>query len=183
MKQVSEAKVPDSRASELIPLMKGMGIVDLSARITSADGFKLVPILAGCESEAAGLGLELTSGPAYSEASRPPLERILAHLKGVPVSMHSLLPDKWENAGDVVTVHAQADEGGEFGEPHRYFASVAVAAGFPSAGAAPAAASPSSRPNIAPRRPRRASWSFSACSRLPPIAAMTSSVTSIASEA
>ena len=104
MKQVSEAKVPDSRASELIPLMKGMGIVDLSARITSADGFKLVPILAGCESEAAGLGLELTSGPAYSEASRPPLERILAHLKGVPVSMHSLLPDKWEIAGDVVTV-------------------------------------------------------------------------------
>lgn len=50
MKQVSEAKVPDSRASELIPLMKGMGIVDLSARITTADGFKLVPILAGCES-------------------------------------------------------------------------------------------------------------------------------------
>ena len=104
MKQVSEAKVPDSRAPELIPLMKGMGIVDLSARITTADGFKLVPILAGCESEAAGLGLELTFGPAYSEASRPPLERILAHLKGVPVSMHSLLPDKWEIAGEVVTV-------------------------------------------------------------------------------
>ena len=104
MKQVSEATVPDSRASELIPLMKKMGIVDLSARITSADGCKLVPILAGCEEEASRLGLELTSGPAYSEASRPPLERILAHLEGVPPSMHPLLPDKWEIAGEVVTV-------------------------------------------------------------------------------
>ena len=104
MKQVAEAMVPDGQASELIPLMKDMGIVDLSARITSADGHKLVPILAGCEGKAQELGLELTSGPAYSEASRPPLERILAHLENVPSGLLSLLPDKWEIAGDVVTV-------------------------------------------------------------------------------
>ena len=104
MKQVCEALVPDSRASELIPRMKGMGIVDLSARITSSDGFKLVPILAGCEDKAAELGLELSTGPAYSEASRPPLERILAHLENIPSGLLPFLPDKWEIAGDVITV-------------------------------------------------------------------------------
>ena len=104
MKQVSEALVPDGQASELIPLMKSRGLVDLSARITSEDGFKKVPILEGREDAVRGMGLELTTGPAYSEASRPPMERILAHLKGVPSDAQSLLPDKWEIAGDVVTV-------------------------------------------------------------------------------
>ena len=79
---------------------------------------------------------------------------------------------------------AAADEGGEFGESHRYFASLAAGASGafaaePSAGASVAA----SRPKSALARSSRSAWSFSACSRLPPIAAMTSSVTSIASDA
>ncbi len=104
MRQVSVALVPDSRASELIPVMKGKGMVDLSARITSENGFKHVPIVAGREDEAVAMGLEISSGPAYSEESRPPLERILAHITGVPSELLELLPDKWEIAGDVVTL-------------------------------------------------------------------------------
>ncbi len=104
MKQVSVALVPDGRASELIPFMKSRGLVDLSARITSGDGFKHVPVAAGREEEVAAMGLEMSRGPAYSEESRPPLERILAHLEGVPEGLLHLLPDKWEIAGDVVTV-------------------------------------------------------------------------------
>lgn len=104
MKQVSVALVPDGRASELIPLMKSMGLVDLSARITSEDGFKRVPVAEGCEDRIVSMGLGISRGPAYSEESRPPSERILAHLNGVPSGLLSLLPDKWEIAGDVVTV-------------------------------------------------------------------------------
>ncbi len=104
MKQVSVALVPDGRASELIPLMKSRGLVDLSARITSEDGYKRVPVLEGCVDEVSAMGLEISRGPAYSEESRPPLERILAHMEGVPSGLLELLPDKWEIAGDVVTV-------------------------------------------------------------------------------
>ncbi len=104
MKQVSEAVVPADRAAELIPYLKEQGCVDLSARITSADGAKLVPILPGKEDIIRSLGLSITSGPAYSEESRPPLERIRERLEGTLGDRVSLLPDKWEIAGDVVTV-------------------------------------------------------------------------------
>lgn len=104
MKQVSEAVVPADRAAELIPYLKEQGCVDLSARITSADGAKLVPILPGKESIISSLGLSITSGPAYSEESRPPMERIRERLEAVLGAKTALLPDKWEIAGDVVTV-------------------------------------------------------------------------------
>ena len=104
MKQVSEAVVPADRAAELIPYLKEQGCVDLSARITSADGAKLVPILAGKESIIRSLGLSITSGPAYSEESRPPMERIRERLEAVLGAKTALLPDKWEIAGDVITV-------------------------------------------------------------------------------
>ena len=104
MKQVSEAVVPADRAAELISYLKEQGCVDLSARITSADGAKLVPILPGKESIIRTLGLSITSGPAYSEESRPPMERIKERLEPVLGAKTALLPDKWEIAGDVITV-------------------------------------------------------------------------------
>ena len=104
MKQVSEAVVPADRAAELIPYLKEQGCVDLSARITTVDGAKLVPILPGKESIIRSLGLSITSGPAYSEESRPPMERIRERLEAVLGAKTALLPDKWEIAGDVVTV-------------------------------------------------------------------------------
>ena len=104
MKQVSEAVVPADRAAELIPYLKEQGCVDLSARITSADSAKLVPILPGKESIIRSLGLSITSGSAYSEESRPPMERIRERLEAVLGAKTALLPDKWEIAGDVITV-------------------------------------------------------------------------------
>ncbi len=104
MKQVSEAVVPADRAAELIPYLKEQGCVDLSARITTVDGAKLVPILPGKESIIRSLGLSITSGPAYSEESRPPMERIRERLEPALGAKTALLPDKWEIAGDVVTV-------------------------------------------------------------------------------
>lgn len=104
MKQVPEAIVPNERASELIPEMKSRGYVDLSARITSSRGNRLVPVKEGFERAVMDLGLELTSGPAYSEASRPPMERIRGILRGLPETVSDRLPDKWEIAGTAVTV-------------------------------------------------------------------------------
>lgn len=121
MRTVSMALVPAGRASELIPLMKEMGIVDLSARIANSDGYRSVPILPGYEDRARELGLELSSGPAYSEGSRPPLERIIGYLSTVPESLYPLLPDKWEIAGKVATVKMDPslfDYSAEIGEAY-----------------------------------------------------------------
>lgn len=104
MKQVFEAKVPGPEASKLIPFLKSKGWVDLSARISSEGGYKLVPILAGCETDVADLGLEILRGPAYSEGSRPPIERIRESFSDMSVEETMRLPDKWEIAGEVVSI-------------------------------------------------------------------------------
>ncbi len=104
MRQVREAKVPEDRASELIPRLFDDGIADPSARITRAEGFRLVPIKEERCGDAIALGLEMITGPAYSEQSRPPMERIKDILDDIPSYDLAHLPEKWEIAGDVVTV-------------------------------------------------------------------------------
>lgn len=104
MRQVPEALVPDTRAAALIPLLFARGIADPAARISGGDGVRRVPLLPGKEAEAAALGLTVTVGPAYSEASRPPLERIREQLSGLTPEELALLPDKWETAGATVTL-------------------------------------------------------------------------------
>ena len=59
MRQVREAKVPEDRASELIPRLFDDGIADPSARITRAEGFRLVPIKEERCGDAIALGLLL----------------------------------------------------------------------------------------------------------------------------
>ena len=46
----------------------------------------------------------MITGPAYSEQSRPPMERIKDILDDIPSYDLAHLPEKWEIAGDVVTV-------------------------------------------------------------------------------
>mgnify|MGYP000865080045 CR=1 FL=1 len=104
MRQVPEALVPADRAAELIPQLFAEGIADPGARIASYDGGRRVPVRPERAADAAALGLELTVGPAYSEDSRPPLERIRARLGGLSSELLALLPDKWETAGSVITL-------------------------------------------------------------------------------
>ena len=123
MKQVSEAKIPGSEASKLIPLFKSKGWVDLSARISSDGGYKLVPILLGCENAVADMGFEIVNGPAYSEGSRPPMERIREDLSHLAHSESELLPDKWEIAGDTVSIkldHSLFKYGPSIGEAYAH---------------------------------------------------------------
>ena len=96
MRQVREAKVPEDRASELIPRLFDDGIADPSARITRAEGFRLVPIKEERCGDAIALGLEMITGPAYSEQSRPPMERIKDILDDIPSYDLAHLPEKWE---------------------------------------------------------------------------------------
>ncbi len=101
---MSEAKIPCSDAPQVIPFLKSKGWVDLSARISSDGDHKLVPILNGHADDVTRLGFEVVCGPAYSEASRPPMERISDSLSVLSPGELEALPDKWEIAGDTVSI-------------------------------------------------------------------------------
>jgi len=115
MRTVLRAKVPEERASEIVPLLFSQGIADPSARISGCKGFRLVPIFEDKRDDIARLGLLLEDGPAYSEASRPPMERICDILCNLDRSVVDALPDKWEIAGDVATIK-MSSELFQFGE-------------------------------------------------------------------
>ncbi len=104
MRTVREAVVPAGRSAELIPLLFSEGIADPSARITGDDGCRLVPIMEGAEGAVRAMGLEIAEGPAHSEGSRPPMERIRDALAGLPPDALRKLPEKWETAGSTVSV-------------------------------------------------------------------------------
>jgi tRNA wybutosine-synthesizing protein 2 len=104
MRKVPQAKVPAEKASEMIPRLFAEGIADPGARITGGDGFRLVPIIDSRIPDAEAMGLEILSGDAYSEASRPPMERIREALSDIPSYDLARLPEKWEKAGDVITL-------------------------------------------------------------------------------
>ena len=104
MRKVLQAKVPSDRASDIIPRLFSSGIADPGARITGGQGFRLVPIKEGRLADAESMGLEILSGDAYSEASRPPMERIREALSDLPAYDLARLPEKWERAGSAVTI-------------------------------------------------------------------------------
>ena len=104
MQKVTAAKVPAYRASELIPVMRAKGMIDLSSRISGDGTFRFVPLVPGSEDEAAEMGFELTEVPSRSEGSMSPLEKVRDDLSDLGEDILSILPDKWEIAGEVVTM-------------------------------------------------------------------------------
>ncbi|MDD3233448.1 MAG: class I SAM-dependent methyltransferase family protein [Candidatus Methanomethylophilus sp.] len=104
MKQVPEVLVPAERTAELIPLLLARGIADPEARITAYAGGRRVPVRPERQADAAAMGLTVVTGPAYSEASRPPLERIKELLQELTPAELDRLPEKWETAGSAVTL-------------------------------------------------------------------------------
>ena len=104
MQEVKAAKVPADRASEVIPLLRSKGMIDLSARITGEKGFRLVPLLPDHESEAVDMGFELVTVNARSEGSLSPLEKVCEYLSDMEREVLDALPDKWEIAGRTVTM-------------------------------------------------------------------------------
>ena len=104
MQEVKAAKVPVGSASEVIPLMRSKGMINLYARISGEPGFRLVPVLPEFESEALDMGFELVTVNARSEGSLSPLEKVNEYLSDMDSGLLALLPDKWEIAGRTVTM-------------------------------------------------------------------------------
>lgn len=102
MRIVKSAKVPASKASEIIPQFIGSGFVDRSAKICKTDGFRLIPILNEFETIVQDMGYELVEVSAYTMERRPPQERIVEMLGDLPEEVIRSLPTKWEYVGDIV---------------------------------------------------------------------------------
>ncbi len=78
------AKVPVSEASETIPRLMRLDVVNRNAKISKGEGCRLVPILQDKEDEVRKMGFELIEGSAHSRDRTPPQERILSDLSDLP---------------------------------------------------------------------------------------------------
>ena len=101
------AKVPVSEASETIPRLLKMDIVDRNAKISKGDGCRLVPVLKEREEDAIGMGFELIEGCAHSRDRTPPQERILADLSDLPKDVLDELPMRWEYVGTIAIIRLE----------------------------------------------------------------------------
>ena len=102
MRVVRKAHIISSEASDVIPYLMELGLVDRSAKISKEGNYRLVPVAPSKETEMIAMGYELTEGPAYTIERRSPQERITERLSDIPVDVRSELPMKWEYVGDVV---------------------------------------------------------------------------------
>ena len=101
MRRVPVAYVPEALAGEAIRGMMSLGMVDLHAKISRMEGFRLVPLLPDRVPEAEAMGFATGEADAHTLDRRSPQERIAAELSGIP-ELEGLLPDRWEVVGDIV---------------------------------------------------------------------------------
>jgi tRNA wybutosine-synthesizing protein 2 len=101
------AKVPVSVASETIPRLMRMDVVNRNAKISKGDGCRLVPILDGKEDIVREMGFELVEGSAHSRDRTPPQERILKDLADLPKEVLDALPMRWEFVGDIAIIRLE----------------------------------------------------------------------------
>jgi tRNA wybutosine-synthesizing protein 2 len=109
MRTVRMARIPNPEASETIPMLIEMGLVDRSAKISRADGFRLVPIVSGREADALSLGFDLEEGPAYTMERRSPQELIAASFSDLPDYLVKCLPMKWEYIGSIAIIRLDSE--------------------------------------------------------------------------
>lgn len=101
------AKIPVSEASETIPELLRMDLVNRNAKISKGEGCRLVPILEGREDIVTGMGYILVEGNAHSRDRTPPQERILADLSDLPKDVLDELPMRWEYVGSIVIIRLE----------------------------------------------------------------------------
>lgn len=102
MRITKQARIVSSEASDIIPYLMELGLVDRSAKISKDGDSRLVPLVPGAEDRAAEMGYEIAEGPAYTMERRKPQERIIEDLSDLPEEVRSALPMKWEYVGDIV---------------------------------------------------------------------------------
>ena len=101
------AKVPVSEASETIPRLMRLDVVNRNAKISKGEGCRLVPILQDKEDEVRKMGFELIEGSAHSRDRTPPQERILSDLADLPKDVLDSLPMRWEYVGNIVIIRLE----------------------------------------------------------------------------
>ena len=101
------AKVPVSEASETIPRLMRLDVVNRNAKISKGEGCRLVPILQDKEDEVRKMGFELIEGSAHSRDRTPPQERILSDLSDLPKDVLDSLPMRWEYVGNIVIIRLE----------------------------------------------------------------------------
>ncbi len=101
MRTVPAARIPSGIAGEVIPDLMARGFVDIHAKISKIDGFRLVPILPEHVPDVEAMGYEVSESEAHSLDRRSPQERIAHELRGIP-ELEGLLPDRWEFVGNIV---------------------------------------------------------------------------------
>ena len=101
------AQIPVSEASETIPKLLRMDLVNRNAKISKGEGCRLVPILEGKEDIVMGMGYSLVEGTAHSRDRTPPQERILTDLSDLPKQVLDELPMRWEYVGDIVIIRLE----------------------------------------------------------------------------
>ena len=99
MKIVKIARIPSEEAGPVIRRLMSEGKVDIHAKISKEDGFRLVPILSEHVPEVEAMGYQIGEGEAYTLDRRSPQERIAHELEDLPV--RDILPDRWEFVGDI----------------------------------------------------------------------------------
>lgn len=101
------AKIPVSEASETIPKLMRLDLVNRNAKISKGDGCRLVPILEGKEDTVVSMGYELVEGTAHSRDRTPPQERILSDLSDLPKDVLDGLPMRWEYVGSIIIIRLE----------------------------------------------------------------------------
>jgi len=101
------AQIPVSEASETIPRLLRMDLVNRNAKISKGEGCRLVPILEGKEDIVREMGYVLVEGTAHSRDRTPPQERILADLSDLPKDVLDGLPMRWEYVGSIVIIRLE----------------------------------------------------------------------------
>ena len=101
------AIVPVSQASEAIPRLMRLDLVNRNAKISKGDGCRLVPIMDGKEDKIWEMGFDITDGEAHSRDRTPPQERILKDLSDLPKDVLLALPMRWEYVGDIAIIRLE----------------------------------------------------------------------------
>ena len=101
------AIVPVSQASEAIPRLMRLDLVNRNAKISKGDGCRLVPIMDGKEDKIREMGFDITDGEAHSRDRTPPQERILKDLSDLPKDVLLALPMRWEYVGDIAIIRLE----------------------------------------------------------------------------
>ena len=98
------AVIPVTEASDTIPKLMRMVLVDRNAKISKGDGCRLVPIVSGKEQIIIEMGYRTVEGTAHSRDRTPPQERILNDLSDLPCEVLERLPRRWEYVGKIVII-------------------------------------------------------------------------------